>query len=149
MREHREQFEELILLQTRGFELCLAIVGPPRVRNHLLEGMRTVALRHTEMAGELAALRAAVSSIVESVLGHSPDETFQVEVVGELVAKFQRLEERCSRLEWPGMRICDLLLGPPPGWACLADHMDEIPRQLGVELAARWEVDAELKAYKL
>jgi hypothetical protein len=39
-REHREQFEELTLLQTQGYELCLAIVGPPRVRNHLSEGMQ-------------------------------------------------------------------------------------------------------------
>jgi hypothetical protein len=34
-REHREQFEELTLLQTQGFELCHAIVGLPWVRNHL------------------------------------------------------------------------------------------------------------------
>jgi hypothetical protein len=37
--------------------------------------MRLVALRHTEMAGELAAFRAAVSSIAESVLGRSPSDT--------------------------------------------------------------------------
>jgi hypothetical protein len=30
-----EHFEELTLLQTQGFELCHAIVSPPRVRNHL------------------------------------------------------------------------------------------------------------------
>jgi hypothetical protein len=93
-RERWEQFEELTLLQTRGSDLCLAIVGPPRVRNHLSEGMRSAAHHHTKMAGELATLRAAVSSAVESVLGRSPDEAFRVEVVGELVAKFQRLEER-------------------------------------------------------
>jgi hypothetical protein len=34
-REHQEQFEELTLLQTQGFELCHAIVGLPWVRNHL------------------------------------------------------------------------------------------------------------------
>jgi hypothetical protein len=34
-RERQEQFEELTLLQTRGSKLCLAIVGPPQVRNHL------------------------------------------------------------------------------------------------------------------
>jgi hypothetical protein len=49
---------------------------------------------------------------MESVLGHSPRETFRMEVMGELVTEFQRLEELCSWLEWPGMRICDLLLGP-------------------------------------
>jgi hypothetical protein len=53
-REHRERFEELTLLQTRGFELCHAMVGPPRGRHHLSDGMRHAALRHTEMAGELA-----------------------------------------------------------------------------------------------
>jgi hypothetical protein len=67
-REHRVQLEELTLLQTRGSKLCLAIVGPPWVRIHLSKGMQLVALRHTEMAGELAALRAMVSSVVESVL---------------------------------------------------------------------------------
>jgi hypothetical protein len=54
--EHHTQFQELTLLQTRGSELCLAIVGPPRVRNHLSEEMRLVALHHTEMAREHAAL---------------------------------------------------------------------------------------------
>jgi hypothetical protein len=44
------------------------------------------ALRHTKMAGELATLRTVVSSTVESALGHSPNEIFHVEVVGELVA---------------------------------------------------------------
>jgi hypothetical protein len=70
--------------------LCLAIVGLPQVRNHLLEGMQAAALRHTEMNRELATLRVAVSSVVESVLGCSPDETFQVEVLGELVAELMR-----------------------------------------------------------
>jgi hypothetical protein len=53
-REHREHFEELHLLQTRGSKLCHVIVGHLRAR-HLSEGMWLVALRHTEMAGELAA----------------------------------------------------------------------------------------------
>jgi hypothetical protein len=58
------------------------------VRNHLLEGMQITALRHTEMDGKLAALWVVVSSTVELALGHSSDETFLVEVVGELVAEF-------------------------------------------------------------
>jgi hypothetical protein len=37
-RECWKHFEEVTLLQTRGSELCLAIVRPPRVRNHLSEG---------------------------------------------------------------------------------------------------------------
>jgi hypothetical protein len=52
--------------------------------------MQAAALRHTEMTRELATLRAAVSSVVELVLGYSPDETFQVEVLGELVAELMR-----------------------------------------------------------
>jgi hypothetical protein len=46
------------------------------------------ALRHTELAGELAMFWAAVSSAAELVLGYSPSNTSHVEVVGELVAKF-------------------------------------------------------------
>jgi hypothetical protein len=45
------------------------------------------------MGGELAALRAAVSSAVELALGRSPNETICMEVVGEVVAGFQKLEE--------------------------------------------------------
>jgi hypothetical protein len=43
-RKRWEQFEELTLLQTWGSELLHAIVGPPRVRNHLLVKMRLAAL---------------------------------------------------------------------------------------------------------
>jgi hypothetical protein len=45
------------------------------------------------MGGELAALRVVVSSTVESMLRRLPDETFWLELVGEQVAKFRRLEE--------------------------------------------------------
>jgi hypothetical protein len=48
------------------------------------------------MARELATLQTVVSSAMEFVLGCPPNETFQVEVVDELVAKFQKLEERRS-----------------------------------------------------
>jgi hypothetical protein len=50
--------------------------------------MRLVALHHTEMAEEHAVLWAAVSSATESMLGSSPSDTFRVEVVSELAAKF-------------------------------------------------------------
>jgi hypothetical protein len=36
-RECRVLVEELTLLQTQGFELCLVVVGHPRVRSHLSE----------------------------------------------------------------------------------------------------------------
>jgi hypothetical protein len=74
--------------------------------------MRTAALRHADVVKELAVLRVVVSSVAKLVLGHSLDETFQVEVMDELVAKFRRLEELCLWLERPGTRISNLLLGP-------------------------------------
>jgi hypothetical protein len=113
-RERRDQFEELTLLQARGSKLSHAIVGPPQGRHHLSEGMHFAALHYTKMAEELAMLWAAVSSVVESVLGCSPNDTFHVEVVGDLVAKFQKLEEWRSWLERPTARICGRLLGLPP-----------------------------------
>jgi hypothetical protein len=56
--------------------------------------MRLAALYHTEMAGELAALRAVVSSTVELMLGRSPGDTFHVEVMGELATEFQKMEDQ-------------------------------------------------------
>jgi hypothetical protein len=44
------------------------------------------------------------------------------------------------------VRIYDLLLGPPPGRARLADRLDKAVGQLGAELATRREVDTELEA---
>jgi hypothetical protein len=73
---HQEHFAELTLLQSRGSKLCLAIVGSPRVRNHLSEGMQIAALHHTKMAREVATLRVAVSSTMELAQWRSPDETF-------------------------------------------------------------------------
>jgi hypothetical protein len=90
----------------------------------------------------------AVSSAAELVLGHSPNETSRVEVTNELVAKFRRWEELCSRLEGPGARIYDLLLGPPPSQAQWADHLAEATGWLEVELTARQLVDAELGAQR-
>jgi hypothetical protein len=87
-REHREQFKELTLLQTRGSKLCHAIIGPPWARHHLSEGMWLAVLCHIEMARELAMLQVVVPSTMESVLGHSPRKTIHVEVVGELAAEF-------------------------------------------------------------
>jgi hypothetical protein len=52
------------------------------------EGMRHAALHHIEMVRELAALWALVSSATESALGRSPNDTFHMEVVSELVAEY-------------------------------------------------------------
>jgi hypothetical protein len=86
-REHRACFEELTLLYTRGSELCHAIIGPPWAK-HLSWGMRLVALRHTEVAGELAAFWVAMSSTTELVLGWSLGNIAHTEEVGELDAEF-------------------------------------------------------------
>jgi hypothetical protein len=56
-----------------------------------LEGMQITALHHTEMVGELATLWTALPSPVEIVLGRSPDDTFWVEVVDELVVELWKL----------------------------------------------------------
>jgi hypothetical protein len=69
--------------------------------------MRVAALRHTGVVGELNVLWATVSSTMELMLGCSPDETSRVDVMNKLTAKFWRLEELCSRLEWPDTRIYD------------------------------------------
>jgi hypothetical protein len=50
--------------------------------------MQLAALRHTEMARELAILQAVVSTTSESVLGRSSSNTFHVDVVSELATKF-------------------------------------------------------------
>jgi hypothetical protein len=54
--------QELTLLQTQGSKLCLAIVDPPTVHGHLLEGMQSATIYHASMAGELAAPGAEVPS---------------------------------------------------------------------------------------
>jgi hypothetical protein len=48
------------------------------------------------MAEEPSTLYTVVSSVVESALGCTPNEIFWVKIVGEVAAKFQKLEERCS-----------------------------------------------------
>jgi hypothetical protein len=106
------------------------------VRNCLPEGMRAAALRHADVVEELAVLQVVVSSIAKLVLGHSPDESFQVEVMDELVAKFQRLEELCSWLERPGMRISDPLLGPSLDQAQWADRQGKAARRIEAKLDA-------------
>jgi hypothetical protein len=110
--------------------------------------MRLPTLRHTKMAGELAAFRAVVSSATESVLERSPGDTTCAKVVGELVTDFQKEEVRRSRLEQPTVGICDLLLGPPPGRVQLADCLDEAAGQLRMELATQREAEAELEALR-
>jgi hypothetical protein len=115
--ERREQFEEISLLWAWSTELCLTVIGSSHVRSPLSVRMQVAALRHTEVVRELTALWAAVSSAAKLVLGHSPGETSQVEVMSELTTKFHKLEELCSWLQGPGAYICSLLLGSSPDQA--------------------------------
>jgi hypothetical protein len=106
--------------------------------------MWPAALPYTEMVRELTTFWVVVSSVMESMLGRSSSDTTHMEVLGELVTEFQKEEGRHSRFERPTTRIYNPFLGPPPGWACLVDHLNEAARQIRVELAAWWEKDVEL-----
>jgi hypothetical protein len=53
---------------------------------------------------------------------------------------------RRSKLEWSAARTYDLLLRPLLGRAWLADRLGDNAGQLGVELTARREAEAELQA---
>jgi hypothetical protein len=110
--------------------------------------MWATAIHHIDMAGELDVLQKVVTSTVELVLGHSPDEAFGVEIMDELVAQFQKLEEPCSWLEQLDTRICDLLLRPAPDQARWANRLDETTGWLEVELTTRRLVDTKLEAVR-
>jgi hypothetical protein len=61
---------------------------------------------------------------MELVFWCSPSNTFRVEVVSELAAEFQKMEDRCSWLE------------QPPSQVRPADRLDKATGQLRGELAA-------------
>jgi hypothetical protein len=88
--ECREQFEELSLLRAWGAELCLTIIGPSQVRSPLSTRMQVAIPHHAVVVGELAALRAAMSSSTEVVLGRLRYLTSRVEVMNKLTTKFWR-----------------------------------------------------------
>jgi hypothetical protein len=145
--DSQEWVQELTLLQTRGSELCQAIVDPPRVRSHVSEGMKIAALYNTKMVEQLAALQAAVSSATQFVLECSPTMALQVDVLDELVTEFRKQEERRSCIKQSGMMVCNLILGSPTSRVWLAKRLDETIGQLGVEQAARWDADTKLEAF--
>jgi hypothetical protein len=64
-------------------------------RTPLPERMQTAAICHVGVAGDLAVLRAVVSSTAEWVLGCSTGETSRKKVMSELAGQFKRLEELC------------------------------------------------------
>jgi hypothetical protein len=88
--------------------------------------MRAAAHHHTGVVGELATLWAAMSSVVDLVLGLSPDETSWVEVMRELTVKIRRPDDFSLQLEGPSMRIYSLLLRPLSGRAQWADRLEEV-----------------------
>jgi hypothetical protein len=61
-------------------------------------------------------LWAVVSSATWSILERSLIEAFRVEVVDELLTEFWEQEVRRLHLKKSGMRVCDLILGPPSSW---------------------------------
>jgi hypothetical protein len=73
----------------------------------------------------LSTLWAAVSSAAQSVLGHLPVEVFQVDVVGEMVVKYQEQMERWLYLETSGSRVYDLILGPTDDWVHPVGRLEE------------------------
>jgi hypothetical protein len=50
--------------------------------------MWIVVVRHTEMAKQLTGLQATMFSAAQPMLGRSPTEAFQVDIVDELFAEF-------------------------------------------------------------
>jgi hypothetical protein len=126
--------------------LCFTILGPSLVRTPLIVKMQAGTIRHIRVVEEHIVLRMAISSAVEWVLECSPGEASQVEVMGKLPAKFQGLEETCSRLEGPGEKICSLLLGPSSGQAYRADRLGEAAGHLEEVLAKRHQADVKLEA---
>jgi hypothetical protein len=55
---------------------------------NMSEGMQIATLCHTEFAEQHAGIRAAVSSVTQSILGRSPIEALRVDVVDKLVLEF-------------------------------------------------------------
>jgi hypothetical protein len=82
------------------------------------------------------------------MLGHSSTEAFQVEVEGEMLAKFQEQAEQRLRLKNTGKRICDLILGSPDGQVWLAGHLKEAVRWLQAMQVERQEAVVGLEGLR-
>jgi hypothetical protein len=126
--------------------LCLAIVSPSTVQGHLSEGIQSAIVHHTYMVGQLAALRAVVSSTMQSVLRCSLSKALWVDIVDEILAEFWEKAKRCSRLLYFGMRGFDWILGPPLGQVRLADRLEEAVRRLRAVQVELQVVDSELES---
>jgi hypothetical protein len=124
------------------------MLSPSEVMSSLPTRMRATALHHAGLVGQLTTLREVMFSTTVMVLGRSPSGTSRVEVMNELTTKFQELEELCSWINGPGVRICILLLVPLPGHARGADPLEEAAGQLEAAMARRCQANAELEALR-
>jgi hypothetical protein len=89
-----------------------------------------------------------MSSPVMRLLGRLTGETSRMKVMSELASQFQRLEVLCSWLEGPCARICDQLLGPSPGQAPWADHLEEAVRWLEATTAKQRQAMPSWRLYR-
>jgi hypothetical protein len=87
-----------------------------------------------------------MSLAAQCSLGRSPTESFQVDVVGDMLAKFQEQEERCLCLENSGMRVCDLILGSSDDQVWPTNHMEEAIGRFLVMQEEQREAIIELEA---
>jgi hypothetical protein len=117
--------QELTFLSIRGSELFIIVTGSPP-RAPLPEGLRFAVARHTEVASQLSALRAAVSFAAQSIIDHLLIDVPQVGVVGEIVAPFREYANRCLCLKATGVGVCDLVLGPAGDRTDMAARLEEI-----------------------
>jgi hypothetical protein len=111
--------------------LCITIIGAPPL-TPLRKGMRFATAQHTEVATRLSVLRAVVSLVAQSILGHLPIDVSQAGVVEEIDVLFWEQTDWCSRLEAARLEVCDLVLGPVSDQTCLVAHLKEAAGQLRV-----------------
>jgi hypothetical protein len=78
--------------------LCLTIVGAPP-QDPLHEVMQFTTALYTMVAIWIATLWVTVSLAAQFVLGGLPAEVYQVDVVGEMLAKLWERVERCLHLK--------------------------------------------------
>jgi hypothetical protein len=138
-KERREHFEELTLLQTRVSELSCHCRSSTGEESPIEGDVDRCPPPHRE--GQRACCASG-----EDVLYHG--------VGARTLARRDLPGGNCGQTSCRILEVGGAMLmacaawredGMPPGRARLADHLDEAAGWLGAELAARWEVDAELE----
>jgi hypothetical protein len=112
------------------------------------EGMRIATVCHTEMAGQLATLWAAVSSTAQTVLRRSRTKAFWVNVVEGMIAEFQEQAKRHLCLKNSSMRICNVILGTPFNQVRLTDRLEEAIGQIQADQAKHRKATPNWRACK-